>query len=122
MTYRSLLATIDRELHEDDIKSLKFLCEPYIGTKKSSSNITCGFDIFFALEKNSKLNERNMNYLCELLYTIGRVDLASLIDPDRDLSCNKCMNVDPFRVMLFKLNEELASEDLTRLRYGCCCD
>lgn len=114
--YKCLLALIDSGLHGDNIKSLKFLCEPYLGTKKSSTYFSSGFEIFDALEKNKKISQYNLSYLCELLHIIGRVDLASLIDSTVDCSVMRYQHVDQFRMMLFKLSEELASEDVSRLR------
>uniref|UniRef100_A0A0B6ZE65 Caspase family p20 domain-containing protein n=1 Tax=Arion vulgaris TaxID=1028688 RepID=A0A0B6ZE65_9EUPU len=115
--YRQLLALIDSELRVENIKSLKFLCDSSLGTKKTSFNFSSGSEIFDALEKNQKLNENKLLYLCELLHVIGRVDLATTVDPNYVFVSDWCRCADPFRVMLFKISEELASEDLRRLRF-----
>lgn len=116
--YRETLALIDSEMHEDDIKNLKFLSEPFI-PKKLQKKFTSALELFEALEKSHQLSENKVEVLVELLHIIGRVDLAMKLLEDAHLLGHHVAHgkyVNPFYVLLFKLSEELNIQELQSLR------
>ncbi|XP_013094741.2 caspase-8-like [Biomphalaria glabrata] len=117
--YRETLALIDSEMHEDDIKNLKFLSEPFI-PKKLQKKFTSALELFEALEKSHQLSENKVEVLVELLHIIGRVDLAMKLLEDAHLLGHHVAHgkyVNPFYVLLFKLSEELNIQELQSLSF-----
>ena len=74
--YRVVLQDIHCELPDEDVKSLKFLVQPLI-KKRAYQKIEDGLGLFAALEDCRMLSRFNLDFLSELLETVGRLDLQA---------------------------------------------
>lgn len=118
-SYTNTIHLIDNELCEDEVEGLKFLCQPSV-PKSKLKNISHGRELLKALESCNKWSEADVYYLCELLMIIGRLDLVAKLDYNA-LKKRRETSICPFRVLLFKINEELEEEELKTLRFVCLC-
>lgn len=114
--FRQELALIASELHKDDIKNLKFLCEPSV-PKKFLANFKTGLEIFEALDKSRLLSENNVSYLANIFHLIGRIDLAKRLESKWASNSQETnSSICPFRILLFNISEDLGTEDLDQLK------
>ena len=78
--YRQVLRQISNLLTADEVQSLCYCCvEAEAAGVKHKANLT-GITLFNFLEQKSLISPDNLDYLRELLNTIGRMDLQNLIE------------------------------------------
>lgn len=69
MSFRKKLLTISSNLEDQDVESLKFLCQDYISNQKLEKASSAA-DIFHHLLAEELLSEEDPFFLAELLYII----------------------------------------------------
>lgn len=75
----SKLHEIDEGLTKSEVAALKFLCMDYLGRKRLET-VKDAKDLFIRLSEQDLLASKL--FLSDLLYTIGRYDLLSILDTD----------------------------------------
>lgn len=111
---------MDNELHTEDIKGMKFLCQGLIpGAKlKSVEDIPKLSEL---LEKASMLSDSDCFILADLLTYVRRIDILEdvgyterevMIQRRQQPSCIK-----PFYILLYQIAEELGEEDVRKAKY-----
>ncbi|XP_075685884.1 caspase-10 [Rhinoderma darwinii] len=119
MDFSSKLYSIESELTQEDLDSLKFLCLDLLPNKKLLS-IKSNLDLFKELEKHSLLEEDKYDLLAELLYIIGQHSLLRILGTNKwamQETLKKNRTVSLYRQMLFQLYEDLTSEDLKSILF-----
>ena len=80
MYYRRTLKQVDDGLVSDNISAMKFLCRDFIPGAKLEQ-VSRGINLFEVLEQKRLLGNSNTALLIKILQTIGRYDLAKLLEP-----------------------------------------
>ncbi|XP_056390096.1 caspase-10 [Hyla sarda] len=114
MDFNRQLFSIDSQLAQEDLESLKFLCVDLISNKRLLA-IKSSLDLFRELQKQSLLEEDKYDLLAELLYIIGQHSLLRILGTNKWIvqeTLKKKRNVSSYRQMLFELYEDITSEDL----------
>ncbi|KAM8850518.1 caspase-8 isoform 1-T3 [Spinachia spinachia] len=113
---RLKLSRIDEDLESSEVASLCFLCRDVV-KRKRLEGISNAKDLFLRLEENGLL-ENNM-FLFELLQTIRRTDLLSLLEsdsrPPEEADANPILS--EYRVMLYKVDQDMTQENLRKLKF-----
>ena len=78
--YRRTLKQIDDGLVSDNISAIKFLCRDFVPAAKLEP-VSRGIHLFEVLEQKCLLGNNNSALLIKILQTIGRYDLAKLMEP-----------------------------------------
>lgn len=122
MDFQNCLYAIAEQLGSEELAALKFLCLDYIPQKKQES-IKDTLTLFQRLQEKGMLEEDNLSFLKELLFLISRWDLlinildSSREEMERELQVLGNAQVSAYRVMLFKLSEEMSKSDLRSFQF-----
>lgn len=122
MDFHNCLYDIAERLGNEELAALKFLCLDHIPQKKQES-INDVLVLFQRLQEEGMLEEDNLSFLKELLFHISRWDLLSRVlksSPEemvRELQVLGKAQVSAYRVMLFKLSEEMDKTDLKSFKF-----
>lgn len=113
---RLLLSRIDEELDSAEVAELCFLCSDVINRKRLEG-IKDAKELFLRLEEKGLLE--NSSYLSELLHTIHRADLLSMLESDNRHSeeTDAKPMLSDYRLMLYKIHEDLTKENLDKMKY-----
>ncbi|NP_001292569.1 FAS-associated death domain protein [Esox lucius] len=87
-SFNSILLKISGELIGEQLEKIKFLCIKDIG-KNRLEKMTTGFQLFTVLMERNKLGPDNTEFLVSVLTQIGRLDLAEIIDGQKELPSNQ---------------------------------
>lgn len=113
---RLKLSRIDEQLESSEVAALCFLCRDVVNRKRLEG-ITDGKKLFMRLEEKGLLE--NYFFLCQLLQTIGRADLLNLLEADsrrpEETDANPMLS--EYRVMLYKVYEDMTQENLEKLKF-----
>ncbi|XP_062373970.1 caspase-8 [Sardina pilchardus] len=117
-----LLFAIDDELDSSEVASLKFLCSDILG-RKPLEKVSDGRDLFKRLSEKGQMDD-DMMFLKELLYTINRYDLLTMMKTtEQEVSRSIQMNSDSYgglstyRKMLFDIADDMTSEKLNSFKF-----
>nr|ADB80148.1 caspase-8 [Branchiostoma floridae] len=118
--FRKALKDIDDDLTSGDIAALKFLCRDFIPAAKLE-NAKGSLDVFRQLENKGLLGQNNLMFLTELLYRIQRADLLRKLawrqeQVSGEIGRGRAL-LNPFRVMLLQVSEELTSRDFDDMKF-----
>jgi len=120
---RVVLKQIHDDLGADDLAALKFLCMGVIPSGKLEG-VKTALELFTALEDIGRIREPSeVNYLADLLHEVGRKDLVTKLGcriaevADRMKRGESLL--DPYRLLLCKLCDDLTRKDLDSLKYLC---
>lgn len=122
MDFHSCLYDIAEHLGNEELAALKFLCLDHIPQKKQET-INDVLVLFQRLQEKGMLEEGNLSFLKELLFHISRWDLLSRVlnssreEMVRELQVPDKAQVSAYRVMLFKLSEEMDKMDLESFKF-----
>ncbi|XP_052047904.1 caspase-8 [Apodemus sylvaticus] len=122
MDFYSCLHYIAEQLGSEELAALKFLCLDHIPQKKQES-IKDVLELFQRLQEKEMLEEGNLSFLKELLFHISRWDLLSNVlnssreEMGRELQLPGSAQVPAYRVMLFKLSEEVTELELKSFKF-----
>lgn len=118
--YRSALLVIYNQLRSSEVQAMKFLCSDFISIAKME-RIQNALDLFQELEKLQRIGEPdNVHLLAELLYHVGRADQLRTLRLTKETVARAIQEnsvLDRFRVMLFKLSEQLTTKDTKELLF-----
>ena len=120
LDFKTKLMHYNEELHDDDFKILKFLCEPVI----KNSAVSSPTDVFDALERCKLLSKYETGVLVEAFVLMQRIDLVDHIMPDgamvhvtpETVSFMNTKKICPFRAVLVQISDGLSKEELTSLK------
>nr|XP_057924755.1 caspase-8 isoform X2 [Doryrhamphus excisus] len=111
------LMRISDELDSSEVAGLCFLCRDVV-SKKDLEGISDAKDVFYRLEEKRLLE--NCDFLAQLLETIRRADLLSLLETNRQ--CTEETDAKPilssYRVMLYNLYDDIEEKDLKRIKFS----
>lgn len=113
--YRRTLKQIDDGLVSDNISAMKFLCRDFVPGAKLEP-VSRGINLFEVLEQKQLLGNNNSALLIKLLQTVGRYDLAKLLEPSFGESAKKLSS---YRVKLFKVCDDLTSKEVDTMKFMC---
>ncbi|KAM4026138.1 caspase-8-like [Anomaloglossus baeobatrachus] len=119
MDFNRMLVSIDNELSQEDLDSLKFLCSDLLPPKKLLS-IKSSLELFTELQKISLLEEDKYDLLAELLYIIGQHSLLKVLATTKwrvQEALREKRTVSLYRQMLFQLYENITSDDLRTILF-----
>ncbi|EGV99437.1 caspase-8 [Cricetulus griseus] len=122
MDFRNCLYKIAENLDSSELAALKFLCLDYIPQKKQEP-IKDALMLFQVLQEKGLLEEDNLSFLKELIFLINRLDLlsntlnSSKEEMVRELQVPDKAQVSAYRVMLFKLSEEVTKSELKSFKF-----
>ncbi|CAC5399796.1 CASP8 [Mytilus coruscus] len=119
---KDILVDICSDLDSDDMDNLKFLMKDVAGLHKLMP-ATIALDLFSAIENNKDVALLNGRFLAECFELMGRTDLVRRIglDPtkvEKEMG-QTIYSVRPFRILLYKISEDLASDDVELLASFC---
>ncbi|TNM98044.1 hypothetical protein fugu_014290 [Takifugu bimaculatus] len=111
-----LLSHIDDQLDSWEVAALCFLCRDAVSTK-SLEGISDARGLFKKLHEKCLLE--NSSFLSQLLHTIHRKDLLGLLEADSSQpeETDARPLLSEYRVMLYKLYENLDREALKKLKF-----
>ncbi|KAM4604607.1 caspase-8 [Polymixia lowei] len=107
------LAQIDEELGSSEVAALRFLCSDVLN-KKRLETVKNGRELFTRLEEKGLLENRC--FLSQLLSTIRRLDLLSLLETDSKQTDASPILSD-YRVMLYRIHEDMTRENLEKMKF-----
>ncbi|KAJ3595017.1 hypothetical protein NHX12_004322 [Muraenolepis orangiensis] len=110
---RLTLARIDDELGSSEVAALCFLCRDVLN-KKALETVKDGKDLFKQLDEKDLLSNRQ--FLSQLLETIKRVDLLSLLEGDEPQTDSSPFLSD-YRVMLYNLYEDMTETHFKKMKF-----
>lgn len=122
MDFSSCLYNIAEQLGSNEVAALKFLCLDYIPPKKQEP-INDALMLFQGLQEKEMLEEGNLSFLKELLFLICRWDLLTRVlnsskkEMKKELYDLDKAQVSAYRVMLFKLSEEVSDSELKEFKF-----
>ncbi|XP_051009819.1 caspase-8 [Acomys russatus] len=119
MDFNSCLYQIAENLGSEELAALKFLCLDHIPQKKQEP-INDALMLFQRLQEKSMLEEGNLSFLKELLFRINRLDLLTNVlnsSKDEMVKVLDKAQVSAYRVMLFKLSEEVDKSALKEFKF-----
>lgn len=115
------LSDIDERLDSSDVAALCFLCKDVLN-RKELENVKDGLDLFDRLLRKGLLE--NSHFLSQLLQTIHRRDLLSLLEsdsrqPEQESSpqTDASPALTPYRKMLYHVSEEITENDLEKMKF-----
>ncbi|XP_035526118.1 caspase-8 [Morone saxatilis] len=113
---RLMLAHIDEELVSSEVEALCFLCQGLI-QRKRLEGVKDAKTLFVKLEEKGLLD--NPSLLYQLLRTIKRADLLSLLETDsrrpEETDANPILS--DYRVMLYQIHEDMTEENLGKMKF-----
>uniref|UniRef100_A0A8C3S7A0 Caspase-8 n=1 Tax=Chelydra serpentina TaxID=8475 RepID=A0A8C3S7A0_CHESE len=117
-----LLFFISEELDSETLMALKFLSLEYIPLK-NQEDIQDPKDFFQKLQKKRMIEEDDLSFLKELLFRVNRIDLltgklsSSRDEMERELQIPNKAKVSPYRQLLYRISEEITSEEVASVRF-----
>ncbi|KAK7507485.1 hypothetical protein BaRGS_00001420 [Batillaria attramentaria] len=115
--FRRVVLKMDNELHDEDVESLKFLCQGLVITSKLN-RVKEAHELVEELQSAGVVSERDYFLLADLLQYIGRVDIVEAINyEEQEVLRYRRQNrshIKPFYVLLFRIAEELTDEDVKK--------
>ncbi|XP_076601082.1 caspase-8 [Chaetodon auriga] len=113
---RRMLSHIDEELDSSEVAALRFLCRDVINRKRLEG-VKDAKGLFIRLEERGLLE--NCAFLSQLLHTIRREDLLSLLETDsrrlEETDANPILS--HYRVMLYRIYEDMTQENLDKMKF-----
>ena len=120
LTLQKAVMVLDNELYEDDIESLKFLCQGLIINGKLE-NVDSLHEVASLLKKASLLHENDYFLLADMLQYVQRIDVLEHIGYKQNevlvTRQQRGSAIEPLYVLLFQLAEELAMEDVKKATF-----
>ncbi|CAG2226391.1 caspase-8 [Mytilus edulis] len=115
---KDILVDICSDLDSDDMDNLKFLMKDVAGLHKLMP-ATNALDLFSAIENNKHVAFHNGRFLAECFELMGRTDLVGRLglNPtqiEKEMGQHND-SVRPFRILLYKISKDLASDDVELL-------
>ncbi|KAL8603876.1 hypothetical protein ACOMHN_049694 [Nucella lapillus] len=118
--FRSAVMEVDNNLHDEDVNSLKFLCQGLVVGSKLK-RVDSAHKLISLLESANLVREMDFFLLADLLQYIQRIDvLESIGYEEREVILKRHhqgSKVNPFYVLLFQIAEDLAEEDVRKASY-----
>ncbi|XP_071348720.1 caspase-8 [Trachinotus anak] len=112
---RLKLSRIDEELDSSEVAALRFLCLGIVNRKRLEG-IRDARGLFLRLEENGQLE--NSFFLSQLLHTIRRADLLSLLQTDSGPEeTDASPMLSSYRVMLYQIYEDMTQENFGRMKF-----
>ena len=115
---KDVLIDICSDLDTDDLEKLKFLLKDVAGLSKLKT-ATIALELFNAIEHNKHVGLLNGRFLGECFELMGRTDLVRKLGLDPQKVAMEMgeteYSIIPFRIMLYKISEDLSTDDLQRL-------
>lgn len=113
---RVTLSRIDEQLESSEVAALCFLCLDVVNRKRLEG-VMDAKALFVRLEERSLLD--NHIFLSQLLHTIGRADLLSLLETDSRQPVETDANpmLSEYRVMLYRVYEDMTQENLDKMKF-----
>nr|CCV01626.1 caspase 8 [Channa striata] len=113
---RLTLAHIDEELESSEVDALRFLCQGLV-KRKRLEGVKDAKELFVKLEERGLLE--NPYFLYQLLQTISRADLLSLLETDsrRPEETDANLILSDYRVMLYQIHEDMTKENLDKMKF-----
>lgn len=113
---RLKLSRIDEELDSSEVAALCFLCSDVVNRKRLEG-ITDAKRLFLRLEERGLLE--NEHFLSQLLRTIRREDLLTLLENDNrqqeETDANPILS--QYRVMLYRIYEDMTEENFEKMKF-----
>lgn len=112
---RLTLSRIDEELESEEVAALCFLCRDVVN-KKRLEGVKDAKDLFSRLEEKCL---DNPFFLSQLLNTIRRADLLSLLETDSRQPVETDANpvLSDYRVMLYRVYDDMTDANLDKMKY-----
>ncbi|XP_030435590.1 caspase-8-like isoform X2 [Gopherus evgoodei] len=117
-----LLFFISEELDSETLTALKFLSLEHIPLK-NQEDIQDPKDFFQKLQNLRLIEEDDLSFLKELLFRVNRIDLltgklsSSRDEMERELQIPNKAKVSPYRQLLYRISEEITSEEVASVRF-----
>ncbi|XP_070830541.1 caspase-8 isoform X2 [Chaetodon trifascialis] len=113
---RRTLSHIDEELDSSEVAALCFLCRDVVNRKRLEG-VKDAKGLFVRLEERGLLE--NCAFLSQLLHTIRREDLLSLLETDsrrlEETDANPILS--DYSVMLYQIYEDMTKENLDKMKF-----
>lgn len=113
---RRTLSHIDEELDSSEVAALCFLCRDVVNRKRLEG-VRDATALFIRLEERGLLE--NSAFLSQLLHTIRREDLLSLLETDsrrlEETDANPILS--DYSVMLYQIYEDMTQENLHKMKF-----
>ncbi|XP_033105193.1 uncharacterized protein LOC117107600 isoform X2 [Anneissia japonica] len=120
--FRKLLLNIDRNLMENDILALKYLClDKNIGLSHGElENVNRGLDLLEKLERKRLLSKSKLEVLIELLGLIERYDLKLKVEQCLDLQQKmkgiQAKKISSYRALILDFASDIGRKELESLK------
>ncbi|XP_010005640.1 PREDICTED: caspase-8-like [Chaetura pelagica] len=119
---RSELLVISEELDEGELAALKFLSLEHVPMRRLEA-IQKAQDFVDVLQEKGMIEAGNLDFLKELLYRIGRMDLleaqlgSSREEMEEELQVPGRARVAAYRYLLFQLSEDMNNDELNYFKF-----
>lgn len=110
------LSRIDEELDSSEVAALCFLCRDVV-TRKRLQGLRDAKELFLRLQEKGLLDDNF--FLSQLLNTIRRADLLSLLETDsrRPEETDATPLLSAYRVMLYEIHQDMAQENFEKMKF-----
>lgn len=117
---REAVMIVDNELHDDDVKTLKFLCQNLVPGNKVN-RVKTAHELMDLLESRNLLSSVNYDLIPDLLQCIGRIDIVeSLGYNEEEVLTNRdrgLCQINPFYILLCTISDDLSDEDVKKMAF-----
>ncbi|KAK7113279.1 uncharacterized protein [Littorina saxatilis] len=118
--FMSAVMKIDNELHDEDVESMKFLCQGLVVGSKLK-RVGTAHELVSLLQSSNNVKQNDPFLLADLLQYIGRIDVLEEIGfEEKEVIFRRRQqgsNIKPFYVLLFQIAEELPMEDVKKAAF-----
>ncbi|XP_025088866.1 LOW QUALITY PROTEIN: caspase-10-like [Pomacea canaliculata] len=117
---REAVMIVDNELHDDDVKTLKFLCQNLVPGNKVN-RVKTAHELMDLLESRNLLSSVNYDLIPDLLQCIGRIDIVESLGYDEEeVLTNRdrgLCQINPFYILLCTISNDLSDEDVKKMAF-----
>ncbi|KAK7113275.1 uncharacterized protein [Littorina saxatilis] len=118
--FMSAVMKIDNELHDEDVESMKFLCQGLVVGSKLK-RVDTAHELVSHLQSSNNVKQNDLFLLADLLQYIGRIDVLEEIGfEEKEVILRRQQqgsSINPFYLLLFQIAEELPMEDVKKAAF-----
>lgn len=131
-TFRKHLYWISNQLSSQEVENLKFMCNDMV-PRRQLEHLRSGFDLFCVLEGKDLISTNNLDFLKEILETVGKDHLVGKLLNGRAIAEVGPSNTEPsaeseahynttdlkskFKIMLVKVGDELMERNVRDIAF-----
>ena len=127
LRHRQTLNSISQRISLNDLEQMVFICEGILA-ESTTEEIQSAFSLFRELEHRTLLGPGQYDFLKEILFDVGRNDLATTLSSQKEntailSSVGKSLaySISKRKSILMQISNELRKEDIRKMAYLSSC-